>query len=98
MSGISTKVRIQHVKGAMIASFTDFEVFSEMGLPENTEFKNHQISIGDKIRIEEKEYTVRNVFSIIHNQTWENSGQKGFSAVVAGERYAFNFEIVYYVD
>src|SRR5690349_10983981 len=98
MSGISTKVRIQHVKGAVIASFTDFEVFKELGLTENREFNNHQISIGDKIQIGDDQYTVKNVFSIIHNQTWENSGQKGFSAVVVGERNEFNFEIVYYVE
>lgn len=97
-NNILTKIRIQHVKGAVIASFTDFEIFSEIALKESKEFNNWEVGIGDKIGIEGKEYTVESIFTIIHNETVKNSGRYGMSAVVVGERNEYNFEIVYYVE
>ncbi|ATL46567.1 hypothetical protein COR50_04885 [Chitinophaga caeni] len=97
-NNILAKIRIQHTQGAVIASFTDFEIFKEISLKENKEFNNWEIGVNDKIGIEGKEYTVKSIFTIIHNETVKNSGQYGMSAVVVDERNEYNFEIVYYVE
>ena len=97
MGQILTKIAFQHEEGARIISFTDFDYFKELGLTENKEFENWEIVIGKQIVILNTNYVILRVHTIINNTILENSGTKGMSTIVEGERFPYNFELVYIV-
>ena len=97
MGQILAKIAFEHEEGARIISFTDFDFFKGLGLNENKEFENWEIVIGKQIVINDTPYIVVGVYTVIHNRMWENSGEKGVSMFVEGERFPYNFELVYIV-
>jgi hypothetical protein len=99
MSKILGRIRIKHVKGADILYTTDKSVLENFGLEHDKEFQDIRvIKNGTELQIDDKRYRVVDMYTYFYDETYDNDENKGISLIGAGDRYAFNFDITYYVE
>ncbi|MFT3704291.1 MAG: hypothetical protein QM802_18125 [Agriterribacter sp.] len=96
MSQLLTKISFRNSNGFNIISFTSAEEFKNLVLLEDKAYGNHTISVNDTITIQNQQYVVKSVFSIIHGKLIPHASD--FTFGFQGQPSDCNFEVIYYVD